>query len=99
MEAPSVRMNMRHLGFLLLAGWLAMPQHAWGQAADPLGEKAKAVLQTHCAGCHAGGKAKGGFGFVLDREQLVSRLLVVPGKANQSDLFLRISQNEMPPKS
>ena len=42
---------------------------------------------------------KGGFGFVLDRDQLVSRLLVVPGKAGQSDLMLRVQQGEMPPPS
>jgi mono/diheme cytochrome c family protein len=63
-------------------------------------QDARAVLQTHCAGCHGGGKAaKGGFGFVLDRDQLVSRLLVTPGQAAQSDLFQRVQNGEMPPKS
>src|ERR1051325_8093261 len=63
-------------------------------------QDARAVLQTHCAGCHGGGKAaKGGFGFVLDRDQLVSRLLVTPGQSSQSDLFLRVQNGEMPPKS
>ena len=53
-----------------------------------LGIQAKAVLNAHCAGCHGGGKAnKGGFGFVLDRDRLVHRQLVVPGKAGQSDLL------------
>jgi hypothetical protein len=83
--------------FLVLAGWLP-PAAAWADAVDSLGEQAKAILQVHCADCHGGGKAvKGGFGFVLDRDQLVSRLLVLPGKASQSDLFLRIQQGEMPP--
>lgn len=65
-----------------------------------LGPEAKAILQTHCAGCHGGGTAsKGGFGFVLDRDRLIGRLLVTPGQAGQSDLFLRVQHGEMPPKS
>ena len=56
------------------------------------------MLQTYCAGCHGGGKAaKGGFGFVLDRDRLVGRQLVVPGKPSASDLVLRIENGEMPP--
>src|SRR5262245_39109400 len=84
-------------GILFLAGWL-LPVSAEADASDALGEQAKTILQAHCADCHGGGKAaKGGFGFVLDRDQLVSRLLVLPGKAGQSELFLRIQQGEMPP--
>ena len=86
-------------GYLLLAGLLALPQGVRAAQPETLGDRARAVLKTHCAGCHAGGKAKGGFGFVLDRDQLIDRLLVVPGKSGQSDLFVRIAQNEMPPKS
>src|SRR6516162_1257628 len=85
--------------FLIIPGFLGSAR----ASADPpeaLGAKARAILQTHCAACHGGGKAsKGGFGFVLDRELLVGRNLVVPGKAGQSDLFLRVQQGEMPPPS
>jgi mono/diheme cytochrome c family protein len=90
---------MKKLLWLLVApGIAASPASANGPAS--LGQEAKAVLQTHCAGCHGGGKAaKGGFGFVLDRDRLVSRLLITPGQANQSDLFTRIQQNEMPAPS
>jgi hypothetical protein len=85
-------------GFLLLASWLFVPLSAWADPSDSLGDQAKTILQAHCADCHGGGKAaKGGFGFVLDRDQLVSRRLVLPGKAGQSELFLRIQQGEMPP--
>jgi hypothetical protein len=92
---------MTNLAWLLLAFALVPgPQAA---AADPppaLPAQARAVLQAHCAGCHGGGKAaKGGFGFVLDRELLVGRRLVVPGKADQSDLYLRVREGEMPPPS
>jgi len=85
---------------LRLLVFLLSPSAALAGAPAPLGQEAKAILQTHCAACHGGGKAtKGGFGFVLDRDRLVSRLLVTPGKASQSDLFQRIQQGEMPPKS
>src|ERR1700677_4555053 len=90
--------SMKRLsGWVLTAGLLFCPAGAW--ADGPLGEQARGILKTHRAGCHADGKAKGRFGFVLDRDQLVRRLLVVPGRANQSDLLLRIQQNEMPPSS
>jgi hypothetical protein len=92
---------MKKLLWLLLApGFVLSPRTALADGSAPLGQEAKAILQTHCAGCHGGGKAvKGGFGFVLDRDLLVSRLLVTPGEARQSDLFLRIHQGEMPPPS
>jgi len=86
--------------FLLATGFFWSPLAAFADAPEDLGSKVKAILQSHCAGCHGGGKAhKGGFGFVLDRELLVGRSLVVPGKADQSDLFLRALQGEMPPPS
>ncbi len=84
------------LGFLAFS--LATPSALAGST--ELAPQAKAILQTHCAGCHGGGKAnKGGFGFVLDRDRLVGRSLVMPGQASQSDLYLRVQQGEMPPKS
>lgn len=89
---------MRRAGFGLALALLLSPRAL--RANDPisLGIEAKAILQTHCANCHGGGKAaKGGFGFVLDREQLVGRNLILPGKPGQSDLFQRIQQGEMPP--
>ncbi len=93
----------KHLWFLIAVG-LTLGQQtvlASGVAADGgLGQQAKAILQANCAGCHGGGKAvKGGFGYVLDRNQLVSRLLIAPGQAGRSDLLLRIQQGEMPPPS
>jgi len=90
-------MNRFLAAIFVLSLNLSPLQALW--ADEPVGQQARAILQTHCAACHANGKAKGGFGFVLDRDLLVSRVLVVPGHANQSDLFQRIQQGEMPPKS
>src|SRR6516164_3886 len=93
--------KMKKLLWLLFAPGIAVwpaPASAGGPA--PLGQEAKAILQANCASCHGGGKAaKGGFGFVLERDLLVSRSLVTPGQAGQSDLFIRIQQGEMPPPS
>ena len=92
---------MRKLAGLFVAlGCVVSPPSTRAGEAASLGREAKAILVTHCARCHGGGKAvKGGFGFVLDRDLLVSRLLVTPGQSAQSDLFTRIQQGEMPPKS
>jgi mono/diheme cytochrome c family protein len=92
---------MKNLLGVMLAPCLALsPGVVGADPPEPLGEQARAILQANCAGCHAGGKAaKGGFGFVLDRDRLVSRQLVVPGKANASDLVLRVENGEMPPPS
>lgn len=63
-----------------------------------LAAKAQTVLQTYCHRCHGqAGNSKGGFGYVLDRAQLVARGKVVPGKAAESELLQRLSKGEMPP--
>jgi mono/diheme cytochrome c family protein len=82
---------------LLLAAWLLLSPAA--RADDALAEKAWTILRTHCAACHSGGNAKGGFDYLLDRERLVSRNQLVPGKASDSPLFQRVQQGEMPPPS
>jgi mono/diheme cytochrome c family protein len=70
---------------------------AWG-ADDPLPTRAQAVLKAHCFRCHGqDGTAKGGFGYVLDRDRLVARAKVVPGKPDDSELFQRLRDGEMPP--
>jgi hypothetical protein len=62
-----------------------------------LAAKARAVLAAHCASCHDGGKAKGGFGYTLNRERLVARQKVVPGKPAESELYERVRDGDMPP--
>jgi hypothetical protein len=65
---------------------------------DPLAQQARAVLARHCSRCHHGpGKAKGGMGYVLDRNRLVSAGQVVPGKSASSPLYQRVHAGEMPP--
>jgi mono/diheme cytochrome c family protein len=67
-------------------------------AAEDLPARAQVILRTHCAACHGpGGASKGGFDYLLDRDRLVARDQVVPGKASESPLIQRIEQGEMPP--
>jgi mono/diheme cytochrome c family protein len=63
----------------------------------PVAVKAEAVLAAHCSACHANGKARGGFGYALERERLVARQKVVPGKPADSELYERVRSGEMPP--
>jgi mono/diheme cytochrome c family protein len=86
------------LGILCLVG--ASPQAAGPPPSSqaPLAEQALAVLRRHCVACHdADGKAKGGFAHVLDRERLVARGQVVPGRPAGSALYDRPARGEMPP--
>jgi WD40 repeat protein/mono/diheme cytochrome c family protein len=83
--------------YLLLTLALLTPTDA--ADAPRLADQARAILQTSCSRCHnTEGKAKGGFGYVLDRDRLVAQDKLVPGSADQSPLFQRIIKGEMPPK-
>jgi WD40 repeat protein len=83
--------------YLLLALTTGVAARADG---PDLGAKAQAVLKAHCSGCHGQpGTAKGGFYYVLDRDLLVARKKVVPGKAEESELYKRVAKGVMPPKT
>jgi mono/diheme cytochrome c family protein len=82
---------------LLLALGLALgaPLRA---AEETLAERAQVILTRSCHQCHGqGGSSRGGLSFVLDRDQLVSRGLVTPGKPADSELLRRVLAREMPP--
>jgi hypothetical protein len=71
------------------------------RAADlALANKAHDVLKTHCFRCHGqGGVAKGGMNFILDRDKLVAKQTILPGKAADSKLYQRVLKGEMPPEA
>lgn len=80
------------------AGWLAPLVVVIGSAHAAEKSQAQAILSTHCAACHGpGGSGKGGFDYLLDRDRLVARNQVVPGKPGESPLLQRIEHGEMPP--
>lgn len=68
-------------------------------AEPPLAERARSVLEQHCQQCHGKpGAGKGGFDYLFDREKLVARKKLVPGKPDDSEMFHRIVVGEMPPR-
>ena len=58
------------------------------------------VLEEHCYSCHGlAGSNQGGFDDVLDVEKLIETGMVIPGDADSSPLYIRVSDGEMPPVS
>jgi hypothetical protein len=85
---------MKHLAWLVIVCTLAPA----ARADDPLGSRALNILKSHCYRCHGkDGSAKGKFGYALERDELVTRGKVVPGKPADSRLFRRVRDGEMPP--
>lgn len=76
---------------------IAASETAYGGSA--LAARVKLVFEAHCKKCHGQGKAKGGIR-VLDRELLVEKQKVVPGKPGDSVLFQLVTADDdsaMPP--
>ena len=91
---------MRGTTTFLIAGGITSFLFAVGtvRGAEDLATPAQTVLRKHCAVCHGpGGTGKGGFDYLLDRDRLVARNQVAPGRADDSPLLQRIEQGEMPP--
>src|SRR5262245_7168964 len=79
-----------------LAALSAFPATTYAE--EDVAAAARAVLQTHCARCHADGARKGGFDYVLRRDLLAARGKIAPGKAAESELFQKVRDGDMPPK-
>jgi tetratricopeptide (TPR) repeat protein/mono/diheme cytochrome c family protein len=65
-----------------------------------LAQKAQAILKTNCYRCHGeNGANEGGFNYVADLRQLVSRKRVAPGDSGKSKLIKRMlrADDPMPP--
>jgi mono/diheme cytochrome c family protein len=84
----------------LLTFSLGFGTFTYSQAAEAdLAIRAQAILKENCYRCHGqDGTAKGGFGYVLDRERLLSHGKLTAGKPDESELFQRVAKGEMPPK-
>jgi TPR repeat protein len=64
---------------------------------EDLPNQVRSILKERCYSCHGeSGANEGGFNFALNRKRLVKEL-VVPGSAEESRLFERVSNGEMPP--
>jgi formylglycine-generating enzyme required for sulfatase activity/tRNA A-37 threonylcarbamoyl transferase component Bud32/mono/diheme cytochrome c family protein len=67
--------------------------------ATELAVRAKGILKANCHRCHGeNGNVEGGFNFVVDRQQLVARKKIVPGRPDDSKLLKRVENGEMPPE-
>lgn len=90
---------MRSPATWLLRGLVLLLLATPGRADEALAEQALAALRKHCAACHGSSRpAKGGFGFVLDRDRLVARRKLIPGNPDGSEILERIVRDEMPPE-
>jgi mono/diheme cytochrome c family protein len=61
---------------------------------------ARAVFAARCAGCHGPDlrRPRGRFGYVLDLRRVAGNPeMVIPFKPGESELWLLVRQNEMPP--
>ncbi|QJW93403.1 c-type cytochrome domain-containing protein [Frigoriglobus tundricola] len=90
---------MRIAYLLLASGLMSLPVSGLrAEVPADLAKKAKAVLEKSCHSCHGeNGTVEGGFGYVMDRQQLVSRKRVLPGDPSKSKLFHRVESGDMPP--
>jgi hypothetical protein len=61
-----------------------------------LGKEVRQILEVNCGRCHEGTKS-GNMDYVLDLEELVKNGKVVPGNKEDSQLFVRMQQQSMPP--
>ncbi|MBY0525632.1 MAG: WD40 repeat domain-containing protein [Gemmataceae bacterium] len=85
--------------FLMCWSIVAAAQARAEEDPSVLARKAREILKTHCQRCHGSdGKAKGGFDYVLQRDRLVARGKVVPGSPNESELYQRVRDGDMPPR-
>src|SRR5437762_11061008 len=71
-------------------------------AAEPdkgeLARKAQDVLKANCYRCHGqDGVFEGGMNFILDPAKLIATKKIVPGKPDESKLYLRVTKGTMPP--
>src|SRR5438067_13887870 len=86
--------------FDLLVSQLALVVGATSAAAADaeLPAKAEAGLKAHCHSCHGrGGTAKGGMNYILDRDKLLVKGKIIPGRPDESPVYERLSKGEMPP--
>jgi serine/threonine-protein kinase len=84
--------------FTLLSALLYASVPATAAETD-VAARAKEIFRAHCAECHSGAKARAGV-VILDREVLIKKEKVVPGKPDDSTLYQLITATDdsaMPP--
>ncbi len=69
-------------------------QQAFGEPPD-FDKQIAPLLIQHCMQCHSGTEAKGKLNLM---SRATAREVIEPGKADQSEAWLRVAADEMPPK-
>jgi hypothetical protein len=88
--------SLRHAVIAVLLTLAVSPAHSAALAAGPDFDREIApLLARRCLACHSGAKPKGGLDLSRRKPALAA---VVPGRPNDSQLWQRIRDNEMPPK-
>jgi len=65
--------------------------------ATEMGKSVKEILETNCGGCHTGTVGSGGMNYILDFNELIEQGKIVPGNKEDSQIFVRMQQQSMPP--
>lgn len=92
-------MRLNWLAFVIGLCLTSSPAHAQESGQAGVAKEARAILKVTCHRCHGeDGTVEGGFSYVLDRQQLVSRKQIVPSASAKSRLIRRIQSGEMPPE-
>jgi hypothetical protein len=77
------------------------PDQAYDPNNEPFStEEGKAVqdiLRVNCGNCHVGQGAFGDMGYILNLSELIKNGKVVPGNKEDSQIFVRMQQQTMPP--
>jgi hypothetical protein len=61
-----------------------------------LAQQVKGILNLNCAKCHEGSNS-GGMSYILNYQDLVTNKKIVPGSSSDSPIFIRMTQQQMPP--
>jgi hypothetical protein len=77
------------------------PDAAYDPENDPFstqeGKVVQDILRVNCGSCHTGAGASGDMGYILKLDELIKNGKVVPGNKEDSQIFVRMQQQTMPP--
>jgi mono/diheme cytochrome c family protein len=69
--------------------------------ADPFsteqGQQVADILRVNCGTCHIGAGAQGGFGYLLQMDELLASGKIIPGSKEDSRIYARMVEGTMPP--
>lgn len=91
---PSLRSTLVVL-VALVAGCTTPPPPPVDRTSDD--PPIQAFFESFCITCHGNGAGAGGLDDLLDADALIAADLVVPGEPQQSPLFTRVRDEQMPP--